>query len=77
MHIYYLTYASVKIIQFKHINHSICKNQLQAISILILLNIHDHAYAHITLSINISQEFKHINHGDISISKYVSLKINQ
>ena len=32
-------------------------------------NIHDHAYAHITTCINISQEFKHINHGDISISK--------
>ena len=57
--------------------HLTCKNQFQEISILILLNIHDHAYAHITLSINISQEFKYINHGDISISKYVSLKINQ
>ena len=34
-----------------------CKFQVS-----ILLNIHDHAYsyAHITLSINISQEFKHI-----------------
>ena len=63
--------------QFKHINHLTCKNQLQEISILKLLNIHDHTYAHITLSINISQEFKHINHGDISISKYVSFKINQ
>ena len=72
-----MTYASIKIMQFKHINHLTCKNQLQKISILILLSIHDHAYAHITLSIHISQELKHINHGDISISKYVSLKINQ
>ena len=63
--------------QFKHINHLTCKNQLQEISILIILNIHDHAYSHITLSINISQEFKHMNHEDIFISKYVSLKINQ
>ena len=31
--------------------------------------IHDHAYAHITTSINISQKFKHINHGDIFIKK--------
>ena len=77
MHIHYLTYVSIKIMQFKHINHLTCKNQLQEISILILLNIHDDVYAHITLSINISQEFKHINHGDIFISKYVSLKINQ
>ena len=74
---HYLTYASIRIMQFKHINHLTCKNQLQEISILILLNIHDHVYAHITLSINISQEFKHINHRDIFISKYVSLKINQ
>ena len=66
MHTHYLTYAFIKIKQFKHINHLTCKNQLQEISILILLNIH--ACAHITLSINISQEFKHINHGDISIS---------
>ena len=34
-----------------------------------LANIHDNAYAHITTCINISQEFKHINHGDIFISK--------
>ena len=35
----------------------------------LLSNIHDHAYAHITTCINISQEFKHINQEDISISK--------
>ena len=77
MHIHYLTYASIKIMQFKDINHSTCKNQFQAISILILSNIHDHAYARIMTCINISYEFEHINHGDISISSYVSLKINQ
>ena len=40
--------------------------------ILILSNIHDHVYAHITTSINISQNFKYIKfikYGDISISK--------
>ena len=35
----------------------------------LLSNIHDHAYAHITTRINMSQEFKHINHRDMSISK--------
>ncbi|XWS30005.1 hypothetical protein CRYUN_Cryun24cG0080900 [Craigia yunnanensis] len=34
-----------------------------------LLNFHDHAYVHITLSINISQEFKHINFMEIYLSK--------
>ena len=34
-----------------------------------LSNIHNHAYAHITTCLNISQEFKHINHRDIFISK--------
>ena len=44
-----------------------------------IINIHDHAYsyAHIILSINISQEFKHINHGDIFISKYHAKSINK
>ena len=54
MHIHYLTYASIKIMQFKHINHLTRKNQHQAVSILILSNIHDHAYARIITCINIS-----------------------